>query len=38
LRVVHLIAGIADPAWRVHIHQMGKIDDFHCSYTFKLAA
>jgi hypothetical protein len=29
LRVVHLVAGIADPAGRVHVHDMGKIDDFH---------
>src|SRR6476620_9016913 len=29
LRVVHLVAGIADPAGRMHIHDMGKIDDFH---------
>ena len=29
LRVVHLIAGIADPARRMHIHQMTEIDDFH---------
>src|SRR6476646_888887 len=29
LRVVHLVAGITDPAGRMHIHDMGKIDDFH---------
>ena len=30
LSVIHLIAGITDPAGRVHIHQMSEIDDFHC--------
>ena len=29
LRVVHLVAGITDPARRVHIHDMGEIDDLH---------
>jgi hypothetical protein len=22
LSVIHLVAGIADPAWRLHVHQM----------------
>ena len=29
LRVVHLVAGIADPAGRMHVHDVGEIDDFH---------
>ncbi len=29
LRVIHLVAGIADPAGRMHVHDMGEIDDFH---------
>jgi hypothetical protein len=29
LRIIHLVAGIADPAGRVHIHDMGEIDYFH---------
>ena len=29
LRVIHLVAGIADPTWSVHIHQMSKVQDFH---------
>ncbi len=30
LRVIHLVAGIADPAGRMHVHDVGEIDDFHC--------
>ena len=29
LRVIHLVAGIADPAGRVHVHDVGQIDDLH---------
>jgi hypothetical protein len=29
LRVVHLVAGVADPTGRMHIHNVGEIDDFH---------
>ena len=29
LRVIHFVAGVADPAGRVHVHDVGKIDDFH---------
>jgi hypothetical protein len=32
LRVVHLVAGITDPAGRVHIHDMGEVDDLHRTY------
>ncbi len=31
LRVVHLVAGIADPTGRVNVHDVGEIDDFHCT-------
>jgi len=34
LRVVHLVAGIADPAGRVHVHDVGEIDDFHNAAPF----
>src|SRR5438105_12990952 len=30
LRVIHPVAGIADPARRMHVHHMTHIDDFHC--------
>jgi hypothetical protein len=33
LRVVHLVAGITDPAGRVHIHDMGEVDDLHRTYS-----
>ena len=29
LRVIHFVAGIADPAGRVHVHDVGEIDDLH---------
>jgi hypothetical protein len=29
LRVIHLVAGIADPAGGVDAHGMGQIDDLH---------
>src|SRR5689334_13120743 len=29
LRVVHLVAGVSDPAGRMHVHDVGEIDDFH---------
>ena len=29
LRVVHLVAGVADPAGRVHVHDVGHVDDLH---------
>ena len=29
LRIVHLVAGVTDPAGRMHVHDVGKIDDFH---------
>ena len=29
LRVVHLVAGIADPARRMHVHDVRKVDDLH---------
>ena len=29
LRVIELVAGVADPAGRVHVHDMGEVDDFH---------
>ena len=31
LRVVHLVAGVTDPAGRMHVHDVGEIDDFHCT-------
>ena len=37
LRVIHLVAGIADPAGRVHVHDVGQIDDFH-RFTFSRSA
>ncbi len=32
LRVVHLVAGISDPAGRVHVHDVAHVDDLHCSF------
>jgi hypothetical protein len=29
LRVIHLVAGVTNPAGRMHIHDVGEIDDFH---------
>ena len=29
LRVIHLVAGVTDPAGGMHVHDMGEIDDFH---------
>ena len=29
LRVVHLVAGVADPAGRVHVHDVRHVDDLH---------
>ena len=29
LRVIHLVAGVADPARRMHVHDMAHVDDFH---------
>jgi hypothetical protein len=29
LRVIHLVAGVPDPAGRVQVHQMGHVDDLH---------
>ncbi len=37
LRVVHLVARIADPAGGVNVHHMGHIDDFHAA-TFLVFA
>ena len=33
LRVIHLVAGVADPAGRMHVHDVGEIDDFHGQLT-----
>ena len=34
LRVIHLVAGITDPAGRVDVHEMGEVDNFHvCTWT-----
>ena len=29
LRVIHLVAGVTDPTWRMHVHQMTEVDDLH---------
>ena len=34
LRVIHLVAGVADPVGGVHVHDVGEIDDFDCLIQF----
>jgi hypothetical protein len=34
LRIVHLVAGVTDPAGGMHVHQMTEIDDFHAEYPW----
>src|SRR5437016_14116894 len=36
LRVIHLIARIADPARRIHVHHMTHVDEFHQVILFAL--
>ena len=37
LRVIHLVAGITDPAGGVDAHGVGEIDDLHGNWLFRLA-
>ncbi len=37
LRVVHLVAGIADPARRMHVHHVTHVDDLHQLILFGCA-
>ena len=37
LRVVHLVARVADPAGRVHVHHVSHVDDFHRSILVVMA-